>query len=141
MIDKENLPHVSGSRIMVILLFALILVPVVSATFSLSYTENVGVAFGEVQQEESDLEIQDVETIGDGLNVDDVELQVENTGDADLDGEFDVSLLDGSTEVTSGSTSQVIDEGDTDPVTVSLDSSTEEPDFDSIEIEIEDEEV
>lgn len=129
----------SVNRKTVLIIVGLLLIGIVggaAAAIGLGLDETVAVSYGSVEYEQSDLVVNDWQINGPGVNVDDVDVDVENTGDESRTADVTVYLMDDDAVVSSGTTSAEWDDGEQSTVNVDVDR-VREHEFDSIEIRIE----
>lgn len=106
-----------------------------AAAVGTSFSETIRVAYGDVEREESDIVITDVTTDGNGVNVDTVLVDVENSSESTISFDCDVFLMDGDTIASEGTESLSLDTGDTATITVTV-PQTKEFNFDQIDVRI-----
>jgi len=106
-----------------------------AATLGLSFNNVQSVSFGESTNVQSDLAVTSVDTEGPGINVDEIVLSVDNSGDDSITATVEVWLLDGDTEVATGTLSETFDTGETD-INVELDDRVRESDYGTVDIRI-----
>ena len=100
------------------------------------FTETVRVSYGNTDRVESDIKILDVEAVGPGINVHEVEVEVENEGTSDITFECSVYLMDGETVISDGSVTETVSAGESDTLVVDVDD-TREHEYDAIDVRIE----
>lgn len=129
----------SVNRKTVVIIVALLLVGMVGGTAAVigsGLDETVAVSYGTVEYEQSDLIVEDWQINGPGINVDDVDVDVENTGDESRTADVTVYLMDDDTVVSSGVESVEWNANEEKTITVDVDR-VRENEFESIDIRVE----
>lgn len=111
---------------------------VASAALGVSFTDAQAVSFGEVKYTQSELVVTQSTLVGPGTNVDSVELTVKHPnagGSGAVDATVELWLLDGDTEVATGTITERFTPGET-TVTVDLDTRVRSSEFSAVDIQI-----
>lgn len=122
---------------LIIIVLLIFMTGIASAAIGLSYSQTESVAYGEVTYEQSDLEIDNYELVGPGINADEVHIDVTNPTSSDIDANVSVYLIGGSTEITNGSAIATVAAGTTATVVVDIDR-TRANQIDSVDIQLTD---
>ena len=96
-------------------------------------------SYGEVSYESGDVVVNSYEINGPGINVDEVEVELENTSEDSISVDVDVYFMDGETVVREGNDPLSVDDGSTETANISVDRIREN-EFDQIDIRVEEEE-
>lgn len=103
----------------------------------MSFSQTEYVAYGEVTFQESDLEIDNYDLVGPGINVDEVHVDITNPTSSDIDANVSAFLMDSGSEVESGSSVETFSSGQTETVVISIDRARMD-EFDSVDITLQD---
>ena len=109
-----------------------------AATASTIETEifpTVSVSYGEVSYESGDVIVNSYETNGPGINVDEVEVELENTSEDSISVEVDVFIMNGESVIREGNDSLSVDEDSIETSIVTF-SRIRENEFDQIDIRV-----
>lgn len=106
-----------------------------AAALGYSFTNVQSVSFGEATYEQSGLTVESATPNGPGLNVNEIEVVITHAEPGNVDATIEVWLLDDTTEVTTGTAVESFTPGET-TVTVELDTSVRESNYDSMDLRI-----
>lgn len=101
----------------------------------LGFQATVNADYGQVTYAPSDLDIVDYEATGPGINTDAVNVTVENTGTASVDGNVAVFLTSNGTEVAKGETTGTWSAGQNRTVSVDVPRTVEHA-YDTVDIKV-----
>lgn len=127
-------------KYLILLLLILILGSVggAAAAIGTGFTETVKVSYGEVDYQQSDLYVEDYEVKGPGINVDSIDVTINNTVQDSKTADVSVYFMSGNSVISEANVSGESWSSDQEKtINMNLNSSVKEKNYDSIDVEIE----
>lgn len=131
-------PHIPRKMLIIVvavLISGMLLGGVAAAAIGVSFASTERVTFGETTVAQTALDVLNVEVVGPGINVHEVQVTIENPTTSAIDAEVSVYLMSGTTVISDGSVTHTFGATSTETVSVDVDNVREHQ-YDAIDLRV-----